>query len=45
LFWNTPSNTMPLNLLKERWNLGTWKGWLMRRRKSLALTAEFQQNQ
>jgi hypothetical protein len=23
LFWNTPSNTMPLNLLKERWNLGT----------------------
>jgi hypothetical protein len=23
LFWNTPSNTTPLNLLKERWNMGT----------------------
>ena len=26
LFWNTPNNTMLLNLLEERWNMGTWKG-------------------
>ena len=26
LFWNTPDNTTLLNLLEERWNMGTWKG-------------------
>ena len=26
LFLNTPGNTMLLNLLVERWNMGTWKG-------------------
>ncbi len=32
LFWNTPENTTLLNLLDKRWNMGTWRGSLMRRK-------------